>query len=125
MFSIEVTERAARKIKDIANHQGNPQLALRLYVAEGSGCQGGFQYGIALDDRVNKGDRVVERNGVKVLVDEFSAEYLNGCRLDYVEELMGSGFHIENPNAAESCGCGTFIPKKSRIEPSGTLGSCR
>lgn len=125
MFNVEVTEKAAEKIKDIMKKEGNPQLALRLYVAQGTGCQGGLRYGIAFDDRQNKGDMVVQTNGVKILVDDFSADYLDGCKIDYVTSLMGSGFHIDNPNAAESCECGTFIPKKQGIQISGTLGACR
>lgn len=89
--------------------QGKENVALRLYVS-GGGCRG-FQYGLAFDQK-NEGDRVIEVQGVRVLVDEQSAPYLDGSEIDYVESVMGEGFQVNNPNATETCGCGrSFGPK--------------
>jgi iron-sulfur cluster assembly protein len=108
-FKISVTEKAAEKIKAAMEKQDKQDMGLRLYVA-GGGC-GGFQYGLALDEK-NDEDHVIEAYGVKVLVDEQSAQYLDGSEIDYVESVMGEGFMVNNPNAVETCGCGhSFKPK--------------
>jgi iron-sulfur cluster assembly protein len=108
-FKISVTEKAAEKIRTIMEKQDKQNSGLRLYVA-GGGC-GGLQYGLGFDEK-GDGDRVIEAYGVKVLVDEQSAEYLDGSEIDYVESVMGEGFMVNNPNAVETCGCGhSFKPK--------------
>ena len=108
-LKVGLTEKAAEKIKLAMQKQDKPKAGLRLYVS-GGGCSG-FQYGLAFDDK-NDGDHVIESKGVTILVDEQSAQYLEGSEVDYVESVMGEGFQVNNPNATETCGCGhSFKPK--------------
>ncbi len=100
-----VSENAARRIRAIAAAEGNPDLMLRVTVS-GGGCSG-FQYGFKLDATTADDDRVFERNGVKVVVDETSLDLVKGATLDFVEDLVGSYFKMSNPNAVSTCGCGT------------------
>ena len=102
---VSVTESAARRVAALIEKEGDPNLMLRVAVS-GGGCSG-FQYGFTFDDRQNDDDSVIERDGVKVLVDSMSLLYLTGSEIDFVEDLMGSSFQIKNPNATSSCGCGT------------------
>jgi iron-sulfur cluster assembly protein len=104
---ITLTENAAQAVKDLLGKRDlqDESYGLRVFV-QGGGCSG-FQYGMALDNRVLENDLVSEFFGVKVLVDEMSLNYLKGATVDYVDEIMGSGFKIENPNAVSSCGCGS------------------
>jgi len=105
---ISITEKAAEKVKVAMEKQGKTDAGLRLYVS-GGGCSG-FQYGLAFDKK-NDGDNVIESHGVKVLVDQESAKYLDGSEIDYEESVMGEGFKVNNPNATETCGCGhSFKP---------------
>jgi iron-sulfur cluster insertion protein len=99
-----LTERAARRIGEILANESQPDLKLRITVS-GGGCSG-FQYGFALDDRNEDGDIAVEREGAKVVIDGMSLLYLMGCEVDFVEDLTGSYFRVNNPNATASCGCG-------------------
>lgn len=107
---IAITESAARKIAGlIAAEGGADRLRLRVAVS-GGGCSG-FQYSFTLDDERRDDDRVFERDGVGVLIDEVSLELLKGSQLDYVEDLIGSYFALNNPNASSTCGCGSsFSP---------------
>ena len=82
----------------------NPELKLRVYIS-GGGCSG-FQYGFDLDSSDQDGDIAVERDGVIVVIDGMSLLYMMGCEVDFVEDLTGSYFRVNNPNAAASCGCG-------------------
>ncbi len=100
-----VTENAAKRIAFLAREEGDSGLMLRVTVS-GGGCSG-FQYGFEFDNSVNEDDRVAERDGAKVVIDEVSLELLNGAEIDFVEDLMGAYFRINNPNATSSCGCGT------------------
>jgi iron-sulfur cluster insertion protein len=102
---VAVTESAARRIGELIAADARPNLKLRVAVA-GGGCSG-FQYTFDFDDTVNDDDLVVERDGVTVLIDGVSLEYLGGSEIDYVDELLGAAFRINNPNAQASCGCGT------------------
>ena len=99
-----VTERAARRIGEILADEPRPDLKLRVTVT-GGGCSG-FQYGFELDDRNEDGDIAVEREGARVVIDGMSLLYLMGCEVDFVEDLTGSYFRVNNPNATASCGCG-------------------
>ncbi len=99
------TESAASKVKELMVAEGNDALMLRVYV-QGGGCSG-FQYGFAFDQAEQDGDTVVERNGVKLIVDPMSFQYLAGAEIDYVENLQGAQFIIRNPNASTTCGCGS------------------
>jgi len=108
-LKVSLTEKAAEKIKLAMQKQDKAKAGLRLYVS-GGGCSG-FQYGLAFDDK-NDGDHVIDSNGVTILVDEQSAQYIDGSEVDYVESVMGEGFQVNNPNATETCGCGhSFKPK--------------
>jgi iron-sulfur cluster assembly protein len=102
---VTVTEAAAQKVVELRSREGKENAALRLFVKSG-GCSG-FSYGLAFDDRVNEGDRVEDHAGVPIVIDPFSAQYVDGAEIDYVDSLMGSGFAINNPNAVSSCACGS------------------
>ncbi len=99
------TDSAASKVKSLIDEEGNPDLKLRVFVT-GSGCSG-FQYGFTFDDEVNEDDTALEKNGVTLLVDPMSYQYLVGAEIDYTEGLEGSQFVIKNPNASSTCGCGS------------------
>ena len=101
---IVLTERAAKQISKIL--KAEPEgTRLRISVA-GGGCSG-FQYGFTLDDTRNEDDVIIQRDGVEVLIDEMSTEYMAGSEIDYVDDLIGQSFQIKNPLAQSSCGCGT------------------
>ncbi len=100
---ITITPAAAAKVSELLVAEGNPELGLRIFVA-GGGCSG-LQYGMTLDE-TQDGDSIFEASGVRVLVDDMSAEYIRGSEIDYVDSLMGAGFAVNNPNAVSSCGCG-------------------
>lgn len=101
---VRVTDSAFRRLAEIIAEDGGANLALRVSVS-GGGCSG-FQYGFTLDDTVLEDDVVIERDGVKVVIDTTSLELLAGAEIDFVEELAGAAFRIRNPNATSSCGCG-------------------
>jgi iron-sulfur cluster assembly accessory protein len=108
-LKVILTDKAADKVKAAMQKQGKEDAGLRVYVS-GGGCSG-FQYGLAFDQK-NDGDHVIESHGVKILVDEQSAQYIDGSEIDYVESVMAEGFMVNNPNAVETCGCGhSFKPK--------------
>lgn len=102
--SVTLTTEALSQLRNLLQKEGNENLALRVYVS-GGGCSG-LQYGMAFDDDVRATDEVVSQDGVKVLIDDFSAPYLRGSEIDYVDSLMGAGFAVHNPNAVQSCSCG-------------------
>lgn len=102
---VVITERAAKRIAEIIKGEDDPNLKLRVSV-NGGGCSG-FQYGFGLEREVGDDDLVIERDGVTVLIDSMSLLYLTGSEIDYVDELIGSAFRVNNPNATASCGCGT------------------
>jgi iron-sulfur cluster assembly accessory protein len=99
-----LTDSAVDRIKSLLVKEGKPEAGLRLYIS-GGGCAG-MSYGMSIDESVSSDDAVVRSKGVKVIVDKLSLIYLRGSKIDYVENLQTSGFQIENPNAASSCGCG-------------------
>lgn len=101
---IQLTPSAAERVAAIAQRQGKPAI-LRLSV-EGGGCSG-FQYRFGLADGVESGDLTVERDGVTLVVDSVSLDLVRGAAVDYVENLGGAAFKVENPNAASGCGCGS------------------
>ena len=102
--ALNVTNSAVHKVKTLVEEEGNQDLKLRVNVT-GGGCSG-FQYGFTFDEAVAEDDTRVEREGVTVLVDSLSFQYLAGAELDYSEGLEGSRFVVNNPNAATTCGCG-------------------
>ncbi len=99
------TDAAADKVKNLIEEEKNDSLKLRVFVS-GGGCSG-FQYGFTFDENVQDGDTRVEKNGVTLLVDPMSFQYLTGAEIDYKEDLEGSQFVIKNPNATTTCGCGS------------------
>lgn len=101
---IKITDSAVRKVRSLVDDEGAPALKLRVYVT-GGGCSG-FQYGFSFDEEVREDDTLVTREGVSVLVDSLSYQYLVGAQLDYEEGLAGARFVVSNPNAATTCGCG-------------------
>lgn len=100
---VTITEKAAEKVRDLMVEQGGEGKGLRVFVT-GGGCAG-YSYGMAFDDR-SQDDLVAEAGGVQVLVDPESLPILEGATIDFIDELSGSGFTIENPNAVKTCGCG-------------------
>jgi iron-sulfur cluster insertion protein len=103
--TIRFTDSAARKVSELIAEEDNQELKLRVYVT-GGGCSG-FQYGFTFDEDVNEDDTMLEKNGVTLLIDSMSVQYLGGAEIDYKEDLSGSQFVIRNPNAATTCGCGS------------------
>jgi iron-sulfur cluster assembly protein len=101
---ITMTPEAVTQLKSFLSEQGTPEHALRVFVAPG-GCSG-LQYGMTIDEGAEDGDEIVETGGVRLLIDNFSAMYLKGAEVDYVNSLMGGGFTVRNPNAVASCACG-------------------
>lgn len=103
------TDSAATKVKSLIEEEGNDNLKLRVYVT-GGGCSG-FQYGFTFDESINEGDTAVENQGVTLLIDPMSYQYMVGAEIDYKEDLEGAQFVIRNPNATTTCGCGSsFSP---------------
>ncbi|NDJ53517.1 MAG: iron-sulfur cluster insertion protein ErpA [Chloroflexi bacterium] len=118
-----VTETAVAKIKSLLAERELPNHALRVFVA-GGGCSG-LQYGMAFEGNPRETDTLIEIEGVKLVVDEISLPYIYGANIDFVDNLMGGGFRIENPNAASSCGCGTsFKPKNEDGTQAASGGGC-
>ena len=99
------TDNAANKVKQLIEEEGNADLKLRVFVS-GGGCSG-FQYGFTFDEVTNEDDTVLNKNGVQLLIDPMSFQYLVGAEIDYQENLEGSQFVIKNPNATTTCGCGS------------------
>jgi iron-sulfur cluster insertion protein len=99
------TDAAAQKVGELIEEEDNPDLMLRVFVA-GGGCSG-FQYGFTFDEKIEEGDSSVENQGVTLVVDPMSVQYLMGAEIDYKEDLQGAQFVIRNPNASTTCGCGS------------------
>ena len=102
---IVFTDSAAGKVAELVAEEGNPDLKLRVFV-QGGGCSG-FQYGFTFDEIVNEDDTRMEKNGVSLLIDAMSLQYLVGAEIDYKDDLEGAQFVIRNPNATTTCGCGS------------------
>ena len=96
---------AVTKLKELIAEENNPNLKLRVFV-QGGGCSG-FSYGFTFDEDQNEDDFEFERDSVKILVDSISFQYLDGADIDFKEDIMGSSFVINNPNASSTCGCGS------------------
>jgi iron-sulfur cluster assembly protein len=101
---LTITDVAVAELKRVLARKDNPELALRVFVSPG-GCSG-LSYGMAFEDSPSQDDVLVERNGVRLVVDEVSLMYIAGSEIDYVDALMGGGFTVYNPNAVKSCSCG-------------------
>lgn len=101
---IDLSNNAAEKVKSLIEEEGKPSLKLRVYVT-GGGCSG-FQYGFRFDEDISDEDTVIDRHGATLLVDPLSYQYLVGAKVDYVENLEGARFVVNNPMATTTCGCG-------------------
>jgi len=119
---LSVTPAAADAVQELFAKRNLEGFALRVFVS-GGGCSG-FQYGMALEDNIRETDIVSEQHGVKIVVDDVSINYLNGATVDYVDEVMGSGFKIENPNALSTCGCGSSFKTSEDSDASSAAGGC-
>ncbi len=103
--AMQFTQGAAKKVKSLVEEEGNPRLKLRVFIT-GGGCSG-FQYGFTFDEDVAEDDTIIDREGVSLIIDPMSFQYLVGAEVDYTEGLEGSRFVINNPNATTTCGCGS------------------
>ena len=119
---VTLSERAAEEIRGLLDRQGKAEAALRVFVS-GGGCSG-LNYGMAIDDSIEEGDFVYTCHGVKVVVDPLSVNYIKGASVDYVEDVMGGGFKIDNPNAVRSCGCGSSFSTEDEAAESSGGGCC-
>ena len=104
MVDIGFSNRAAGKVAELIEGEGNDMLKLRVFIT-GGGCSG-FSYGFTFDEEIAEDDAVIEREGVTMLVDAMSYQYLSGAEIDYREDLQGAQFVVTNPNASSTCGCG-------------------
>ena len=102
---LSFTDAAVTKVRELIDDEGNEALMLRVFIS-GGGCSG-FQYGFSFDDDTTEGDTIIEKGGVKLLIDPMSIQYLMGAEIDYTEGLEGAQFVIRNPNATTTCGCGS------------------
>jgi iron-sulfur cluster assembly accessory protein len=122
---ITLTERAATELKDLMQSQEQAGSALRVWV-QGGGCSG-LSYGMALDaETPDESDQIFEQDGVKIYVDQLSLGYMSGSSVDYVDDVLGGGFKIENPNATGGCGCGSSFKTEGSegAAAGGGCGSC-
>lgn len=116
---ISLTDQAVSQLKTLMQQQELDEVGLRVFVTPG-GCSG-FNYGMQFEDTTLEGDEVKSIDGIQLYVDEFSAQYLEGAEIDYVDELMGGGFTVHNPNAVSSCSCGQSF---SSAQGGGAARSC-
>jgi iron-sulfur cluster assembly protein len=119
---VVLTPAAATAVQDLLSKRNLDGYALRVFVS-GGGCSG-FQYGMALENNFRETDMLSEQHGVKIVIDEISMNYLSGATVDFVDEIMGSGFKIENPNAVSTCGCGSSFRTKDEEAASSHEGGC-
>ena len=108
---VTVTEKAASKIKELMAEEQEGDVSVLRVAIQGGGCSG-FQYALGFDRGPQDGDNEIEMHGVKVVIDPFSAPYLTGSEIDFVDALMGAGFAINNPNVTAACGCGSSFQAK-------------
>lgn len=123
-MSITLTPRAAKELRELMASEEKKGAALRVWV-QGGGCSG-LTYGMALDENEpEEGDQTYQQDGIKIVVDGLSLQYMEGAMVDYVDDPMGGGFKIENPNATNTCGCGSsFQAENGEQPPEGGCGSC-
>ena len=112
---VSLTPTAAAKVKELMAEEPEDSLVLRVAI-QGGGCSG-FQYGLGFDTAPAEGDEILDLEGVRVVVDPFSAPYLQGASIDFLNGLQESGFKIDNPNASSSCGCGHSFQVEEGAEP--------
>ncbi len=117
---VTLTPDAIKKVRSLLEKEAKQDYALRIFIT-GGGCAG-FSYGMVFDDTIEEDDYVVEADGLKVVIDPLSAQYLKGAEIDYIDGLMGSGFTINNPNAVSTCACGhSFSTEQGKVHS----GRCR
>jgi iron-sulfur cluster assembly protein len=114
---VTLTERAAVKVRELAAQESAGEAEVLRIAIQGGGCSG-FQYALGFDRGAQDGDNEFEFHGVKVVIDPFSAPYLQGAEVDFVDALQGAGFAINNPNVVASCGCGSSFQAKDDVEGS-------
>ena len=114
-FVITLTESAAQKFRELAAEEPTGEAEVLRIAIQGGGCSG-FQYALGFDRGAQDGDHEIELHGVRIVVDPFSAPYMKGSEIDFVDALMGGGFAIENPNVVASCGCGSSFQAKDDVE---------
>jgi iron-sulfur cluster assembly accessory protein len=119
---VTVTENAARKIQELMSSEPEGEVAVLRIAVQGGGCSG-FQYALGFDRGPQDGDNEIESNGVRVVIDPFSAPYLTGSEIDFVDALMGAGFAINNPNVQAACGCGSSFQAKEDVGAEGSAAS--
>ena len=120
--TVTLTTAAANAVRDLLDKRELEGYGLRVFI-KGGGCSG-YQYGMALDNNFRDEDLVTEHDGIKVIVDEVSITYMRGATIDFVDDLMGSGFKVENPNAVASCGCGSSFRTQDGEAPQSSAGGC-
>ena len=120
---LSLTEAAAAKVKQLMAEEPEGEAAVLRVAIQGGGCSG-FQYGLGFDRGSQEGDFELELHGVPVVVDPFSAPYLKGAEIDYVDSIQAAGFAISNPNAVSSCGCGHSFQVEEGAEGEGHVGGC-
>jgi iron-sulfur cluster assembly protein len=111
---VTVTEKAASKIKELMAEDPEAEISVLRVAIQGGGCSG-FQYALGFDRGPQDGDNQIEMHGVRVVIDPFSAPYLAGSEIDFVDALMGAGFAINNPNVTAACGCGSSFQAKEGV----------
>jgi iron-sulfur cluster assembly accessory protein len=112
---VTVTDTAAQKIRELMESEPEGEISVLRIAVQGGGCSG-FQYALGFDRGPQDGDNEVEVNGVRIVIDPFSAPYLTGSEIDFVDQLMGAGFAINNPNVQAACGCGSSFQAKEGVE---------
>ena len=111
---VTITEKAAVKVRELLAEEPEGGVSVLRVGIQGGGCSG-FQYALGFDRGAQDGDSEVEMHGVKIVIDPFSAPYLRGSEIDFVDALMGAGFAISNPNVVASCGCGSSFQAKDEV----------
>lgn len=119
---VTVTETAATKIKELMAEDADDDVQVLRVAIQGGGCSG-FQYALGFDRGPQDGDNEIEQHGVTVVIDPFSAPYLAGSEIDYIDQLMGAGFAINNPNVQAACGCGSSFQAKEGVGEEGAPDS--
>ena len=119
---VTLTESASSKIQELMSKEGLDGHGLRLFITSG-GCSG-FNYGMDFENEAREGDQVYESYGVKVFVDAYSSQHVEGAKIDYLDSLQGSGFSISNPNAKRSCGCGQSFSTEDGAAAKGRSCGC-
>jgi iron-sulfur cluster assembly accessory protein len=120
---VSLTEAAAAKIRELQSEEPDGEATVLRVAVQGGGCSG-FEYALGFDRGAQEGDHELELHGVNVVVDPFSAPYLQGSTIDFLNGLQESGFKIDNPNVTSACGCGHSFQVEEGEDPAGAVGGC-